>query len=129
LHRGSHPIADPGPGTSRRAWLERLRLLQSSTGHAKIGKSCSGGAGKDGHGALPVPEVRLPMAFGLLALTFLVSPLPVFELPDMTRLAICALLAVWSLRGLSARHYFTSNTDARRGQKNHKPSRCLRLDW
>lgn len=118
LHRArlaprSHPMRIRGLSIATGV-VERLRLLQSSQAR-KIGEKLlqAGWRGKDAMVLYLFLKFALPMAFGLLALTFLYI-VPVFDLPDMTRLAI-ALVAVFV--GAYLPDVFTSNTIARRRQK------------
>lgn len=109
----SHPMRVRGLNIATGV-VERLRLLQSS--HArKIGEKLmqAGWRGKDAMVLYLFLKFALPMAFGVLAVTFLYV-LSVLDVPDMTRLAI-ALVAV--ILGAYLPDIFTANAISRRRQK------------
>lgn len=109
----SHPMRIRGLNIATGV-VGRLRLMQSSQAR-KTGEKLmqAGWRGKDAMVLYLFLKFALPMAFGVLAVTFLYV-LPVMDLPDMTRLAI-ALVAV--LLGAYLPDIFTANTISRRRQK------------
>lgn len=109
----AHPMRDRGLNFATGV-VERLRLMQSSHARKTAEKLMQAGwRGKDAMVLYLFLKFALPMAAGVVAVTFLYI-LPVADLPDMTRLAI-ALVAVFI--GAYLPDIFTANTISRRRQK------------